>query len=67
MNEQVAQRATIAHRVQCAMVKCPGAVTYLKLMKPKDLGELCAPTSNLASQTGVEKTNRSFDLPQTVT
>ena len=40
----------------------PGSVTYLKLMKPKDLGELCATTSDLANQTGIEK--RSFDHPQ---
>ena len=29
-------------------------------MKPKGLGELCAATSDLAKQTGTEKT----DLPQ---
>ena len=40
-----------------------GSVTYLKLMKPKGLGELCAATSDLANQTGIEK-NRSFDHPQ---
>ena len=47
-------------------------------MKPKGLGELCAATSDLACQTGIEKkkqqkknnkkktkkTNRSFDHPQ---
>ena len=27
----------------------------MKLMKPKDLGELCAATSDLANQTGIEK------------
>ena len=32
----------------------PGSVTYLKLMKPEGLGELCAATSDLASQTGLE-------------
>ena len=32
-------------------------------MKPKGLGELCAATSDLANQTGIEK-NRSFDHPQ---
>ena len=32
-------------------------------MKPKDLGELCAATSDLANQTGTEK-KRSFDHPQ---
>ena len=35
----------------------PGSVTYLKLMKPKDLGELCAAISDLANQTGIEKTD----------
>ena len=34
-----------------------GSVTYLKLMKPKGLGELCAATSDLANQTGIEKTD----------
>ena len=29
-------------------------------MKPKGLGDLCAATSDLANQTGIEK-NRSFD------
>ena len=42
----------------------PGSVTYLKLMKPKGLGELCAATSDLANQIGIEKINRSFDHPQ---
>ena len=36
-------------------------------MKPKGLGELCAATSDLASQTGIENTHtkktRSFDHP----
>ena len=32
-------------------------------MKPKGLGELCAATSDLANQTGIEK-YRSFDHPQ---
>ena len=26
-------------------------------MEPKDLGELCAATSDLANQTGIEKTD----------
>ena len=43
----------------------PDSVTYLKLVKPKGLGELCAATSDLANQTGTEKTDRSFDHPQT--
>ena len=33
-------------------------------MKPKGLGELCAATSDLANQIGIEKINRSFDHPQ---
>ena len=41
----------------------PGSVAYLKLMKPKGPGELCAAISDLASQTGIKK-NRSFDHPQ---
>ena len=41
----------------------PGSVAYLKLMKPKGFGELCAVTSDLANRTGIEK-NRSFDHPQ---
>ena len=41
----------------------PVSDTYLKLRKPKGLGELCAATSDLASQTGIEK-NRSFDYPK---
>ena len=35
----------------------PGSVTYLKLTKPKGLGELYAATSDLANQTGIEKTD----------
>ena len=43
----------------------PGSVTYLKLMKPKGLNELCAATSDLVIQTGIgiEK-NRPLDHPQ---
>ena len=37
--------------------QCAGSVTYLKLMKPKGLGELCAAKSDLAIQTGIEKTD----------
>ena len=33
-------------------------------MKPKGFDELCEATSDLASQTGIEKKNRSFDHPQ---
>ena len=39
------------------LLKWPGSITYLKLMKPKDLGELYAATSDLANQTGIEKTD----------
>ena len=42
----------------------PGSVTYLKLVKLKGFGELCAATSDLANQTGIEKKDRSFDHPQ---
>ena len=42
----------------------PGSVIYLKLVKPKGLVELCAATSDLANQTGIEKTDRSFDPPK---
>ena len=35
----------------------PGSVTYLKLMKPKGLGELCAATLDLANQTDIERTD----------
>ena len=37
----------------------PGSVTYLKLIKPKDLGELCAATSDLANQTVIEKKKKN--------
>ena len=33
-------------------------------MKPKSLDELCAATSDLANQTGIEKKKTSFNHPQ---
>ena len=36
----------------------PGSVTYLKLMKSKGLDELCAATSDLANQIGIETSSR---------
>ena len=51
--EQVVQIKPLT-RVQCAKV-FPGSVTFLKLMKPKGLGELCTATSDLDDQTGIEK------------
>ena len=43
----------------------PGSVTYLKLMKSKGLGELCAATSDLANQAGIEKITKQTKKKKT--
>ena len=63
-SKQVAQRATIAHLSPV----CQGQMswfsnlfeTYLKVMKPKGLDELCATTSDLANQTRIEIKKQIF-------
>ena len=55
-NEEQFKGQRLVTWVECAKI-FPDSVTYLKLMKPKGLGELGAATSDLANQTGIEKTH----------
>ena len=61
INDDSQNKYPKGQRVLCAKI-FPGSVTFLKLTKLKDIGELCAATSDFVNQTCIHSRNTPIQI-----